>query len=314
MVFDPLTGEFRYASAGHSTAFVRRDGRSSSSSVTGPVVGLEREGRFGPAASPCGPGIPCWSRPTASPSRATPRAPSSATRGGGDLRRRPRRPAGAVRGVVAEIERRSDGTVADDLAILAFTVVDDAAEGSWVVFPTMEAGAESQSRGSCSPAGSSLPRYQERARRQRREFVDLADARSRRMARRYENEADELVFLDITATVEGRRATLAVVWGGCRRADDSVCRRRRREDGRRRERPAARGLRQGQRELGELRDPADRRCLPPVRRPVHRGRHRRAPAPPRRRFEVVVDGGRTPTGRDAVAWARSRAARRANCW
>ena len=44
-------------------------------------------------------------------------------------------------------------------------------------------------------------------------FVDLADAGDPvALARRYENEgADELVFLDITATVEGRQATLAVV-------------------------------------------------------------------------------------------------------
>ena len=44
-------------------------------------------------------------------------------------------------------------------------------------------------------------------------FVDLADAGDPvELARRYENEgADELVFLDITATVEGRKATLAVV-------------------------------------------------------------------------------------------------------
>ena len=44
-------------------------------------------------------------------------------------------------------------------------------------------------------------------------FVELADAGDPvELARRYENEgADELVFLDITATVEGRKATLAVV-------------------------------------------------------------------------------------------------------
>ena len=44
-------------------------------------------------------------------------------------------------------------------------------------------------------------------------FVELSDAGDPvELARRYENEgADELVFLDITATVEGRRATLAVV-------------------------------------------------------------------------------------------------------
>jgi len=44
-------------------------------------------------------------------------------------------------------------------------------------------------------------------------FVALADAGDpAALARRYEEEgADELVFLDITATVEGRRATLEVV-------------------------------------------------------------------------------------------------------
>jgi len=44
-------------------------------------------------------------------------------------------------------------------------------------------------------------------------FVELADAGDPvALARRYEHEgADELVFLDITATVEGRKATLAVV-------------------------------------------------------------------------------------------------------
>ena len=82
-------------------------------------------------------------------------------------------------------------------------------------------------------------------------FVELIDAGDPvELARRYENEgADELVFLDITATVEGRKATLAVVravaaeltipfavGGGVR-------------DGRGHERPAARRLRQGQREL-----------------------------------------------------------------
>src|SRR6202140_5965715 len=44
-------------------------------------------------------------------------------------------------------------------------------------------------------------------------FVDLTDAGDPvLLARRYEEEgADELVFLDITATLEGRKATLAVV-------------------------------------------------------------------------------------------------------
>src|SRR5206468_9169252 len=45
-------------------------------------------------------------------------------------------------------------------------------------------------------------------------FVDLRDAGDpAELAARYGREgADELVFLDITATVEGRRSTLDVIW------------------------------------------------------------------------------------------------------
>jgi len=136
-------------------------------------------------------------------------------------------------------------------------------------------------------------------------FVDLSDAGDPvELARRYENEgADELVFLDITATVEGRRATLAVVravaaeltipfavGGGVRTVED-----------------VNDLLRAGCDKVSvnsaALRDPglidaAARRfgaqCIVVAidARTVDGG------------FEVVVDGGRTPTGRDAVSWAR----------
>jgi cyclase len=136
-------------------------------------------------------------------------------------------------------------------------------------------------------------------------FVDLSDAGDPvELARRYEHEgADELVFLDITATVEGRRATLAVVravaaeltipfavGGGVRTVDD-----------------VNDLLRAGCDKVSvnsaALRDPAlidaaahrfGAQCIVVAidARAVPGG------------FEVVVDGGRTPTGRDAVAWAR----------
>ncbi len=145
-------------------------------------------------------------------------------------------------------------------------------------------------------------------------FVELADAGDPvELARRYENEgADELVFLDITATVEGRRATLDVVRAVARELTI----------------PFAVG--------GGVRDVADVNELlragcdkvsvnsAAVRDPglVTRASRvfgaqcvvvaidaRRAPGATASGFEVVVDGGRTPTGRDAVAWAAECEAR-----
>jgi len=140
-------------------------------------------------------------------------------------------------------------------------------------------------------------------------FVDLSDAGDPvALARRYEAEgADELVFLDITATVEGRRATLAVVravareltipfavGGGVRDVDgiNDLLRA---------------GCDKVSINSAAVRDPdlvraAARRfgaqCV------VVAIDARRAPGVPSG-FEVVVDGGRTPTGLDAVAWART---------
>jgi cyclase len=139
-------------------------------------------------------------------------------------------------------------------------------------------------------------------------FVELSDAGDPvALARRYEAEgADELVFLDITATVEGRRATLAVVRAVA--AELTI--------------PFAVGggvadaehvndlLRAGCDKVSvnsaAVRDPeliraASRRfgaqCIV-----VAIDAHSKPNVPSG--FEVVVDGGRTATGRDAVAWAR----------
>jgi cyclase len=140
-------------------------------------------------------------------------------------------------------------------------------------------------------------------------FVDLADAGDPvALARRYENEgADELVFLDITATVEGRRATLAVVQavaaeltipfavgGGVRSVDD-----------------VNDLLRSGCDKVSlnsaAVRDPAlidaaarkfGAQCVVVAIDALAVDGARCASG-----YEVVVDGGRTPTGRDAVAWA-----------
>jgi cyclase len=136
-------------------------------------------------------------------------------------------------------------------------------------------------------------------------FRELRDAGDPvELAARYDAEgADELVFLDITATVEDRAATYDViartaeqvfipltVGGGVREPDD-----------------AFRLLRAGADKVSlnsaAVRDPsllrrcADRfgtQCMVVAIDATRAGDG----------WEVYVDAGRTPTGRDAVAWAR----------
>jgi cyclase len=143
-------------------------------------------------------------------------------------------------------------------------------------------------------------------------FVDLVDAGDPvELAARYDAEgADELVFLDITATVEDRGATLDVISrtaeqvfipltvGGGVRAEDDV----------------RTLLRAGADKVAvnsaAVRDPdllercADRfgtQCM--VVAIDARGRKDGG-------WEVVVDAGRTPAGRDAVEWAVEATERR----
>lgn len=135
-------------------------------------------------------------------------------------------------------------------------------------------------------------------------FVNLVDAGDPvELARRYENEgADELVFLDITATVEGRKATLDVVravaaeltipfavGGGVKTVED-----------------INNLLRAGCDKVSV--NSAALRNPDLIDEAAHRfGAQCIVIAMDVRTvdgtFEVVVDGGRTPTGRDAIAWA-----------
>lgn len=136
-------------------------------------------------------------------------------------------------------------------------------------------------------------------------FVELADAGDPvELARRYENEgADELVFLDITATVEGRRATLAVVRAVA--AELTI--------------PFAVGGGVGS--VADMNDLLRAGCdkvsvnSAALRNPslIDEAAHRFGAQcvivaidvrTVDGKFEVVVDGGRTPTGRDAIAWAQ----------
>ena len=141
-------------------------------------------------------------------------------------------------------------------------------------------------------------------------FVDLVDAGDPvALARAYEDAgADELVFLDITATVEGRRATRSVVSAVA--AELTI--------------PFAVGG--GINGIGDARDLLRSGCdkisinSAAVRTPelidaaaAEFGSQCVVVAIDARRagngWEVVVDGGRTPTGSDAVAWAHEAARR-----
>ena len=139
-------------------------------------------------------------------------------------------------------------------------------------------------------------------------FQDLRDAGDPvELAARYDREgADELVFLDITATVEGRAATLDVIAQTAEQVFIPLTVGGGVQDRGRRQRAAARRRRQGR---AEQRRRARSRAAAAVRRPVrhavHGGGDRRQAPRGRGRggWEVFVDAGRTGTGRDAVEWA-----------
>jgi len=135
-------------------------------------------------------------------------------------------------------------------------------------------------------------------------FVELRDAGDpAELAARYDAEgADELVFLDITASVEGRGAMLDVV----RRAADEVFIPLTVGGGVRSEDDALALLRAGADKVGlntaAVRDPEMlARCAEEF------GEQCMVVAVDARRangsWEVLVEGGRTPVGLDAVEWA-----------
>jgi imidazole glycerol phosphate synthase subunit HisF len=137
-------------------------------------------------------------------------------------------------------------------------------------------------------------------------FLDIRDAGDPvELAAHYDAEgADELGLpghhRDERQALDRRRAGAARGRRGLR----ALHHRRRRARGGRRAGGARRRRRQGVGQLGGGRAPgADRRAGQRLRRAVRRAGHRRQ-APRRRSLGGLRAGGRTPTGRDAVAWAR----------
>ena len=137
-------------------------------------------------------------------------------------------------------------------------------------------------------------------------FVDIRDAGDPvELAERYEAEgADELCFLDITASHEKRDTVVALarrtadnvfvpftIGGGIRSAADAQAVL---DAGADKVSVNSAAVRRPDL-LGELAEVFGAQCVVlavDARRRAHGG------------YEVVVDGGRTPTGLDAVAWAR----------
>jgi len=139
-----------------------------------------------------------------------------------------------------------------------------------------------------------------------RRFVDLRDAGDPvALAARYDHEgADELVFLDITASAERRRTVIHLAAQVAEALSIPFC--------------VGGGIDSVQDAAAILRAGADKVAVnsAAVRRPLLLGEiAARAGAQAavlaidaRRRddgsYEVVIEGGRTPTGLDAVEWAR----------
>ena len=143
-------------------------------------------------------------------------------------------------------------------------------------------------------------------------FVDLVDAGDPvELAARYDAEgADELVFLDITATIEGREATLDVigrtadqvfipltVGGGVREEDDVRTLLRAGADKVAINSAAVRAPALLERCAGRFGTQCMVIAIDAKRRSGWS-------------WEVFVDAGRTPTGRDAVEWAVEATGRR----
>ena len=139
------------------------------------------------------------------------------------------------------------------------------------------------------------------------EFVNLRDAGDPvELAVRYQDEgADEIVFLDITASHEKRETVGSARPPLRRRPVHTVHDRRRRALGRGRPGGARRGGRQGLGQLGrcgspgavgELAEVFGAQCVVLA---IDARREAR-----RLRYGVYVDGGRKAVGRDAVEWAR----------
>jgi len=137
--FDGRTHELRYVGAGHSTAFVRRGTVVEQLPPTGPIVGLEPDSTFGVGTVD----LPVGATVVLATDGLTEARDESGAFFGDDgvaklLAEAPLDAQGICDLLLGEAERRYNGTIADDLAILAMTVLAHE-DGTDTGFSTMEA-------------------------------------------------------------------------------------------------------------------------------------------------------------------------------
>lgn len=136
--FDARTKTLRYVGAGHSTAFLRRGRMVDQLPPTGPIVGLEADSTYEVGSID----VPVGSTLVLATDGLTEARDKSGAFLGDEgvaklLSDAPMDPQGICDVLLGEAERRYNGTIADDLAILAMTVLsyeDDTDTG----FSTME--------------------------------------------------------------------------------------------------------------------------------------------------------------------------------
>ncbi|HEV8023213.1 MAG TPA: SpoIIE family protein phosphatase [Candidatus Lustribacter sp.] len=137
--FDARTHTLRYVGAGHSTAFVRRGPIVEQLPPTGPIVGLGPDSTFGVGSV----NVPVGATVVLATDGLTEARDKNGTFLGDEgvaalLAAAPKDAQGVADFLLAEAERRYDGTIADDLAIMAITV-RSREDGTDPGFSTMEA-------------------------------------------------------------------------------------------------------------------------------------------------------------------------------
>jgi CHASE3 domain sensor protein len=137
--FDSRTHTLRYVGAGHSTAFVRRGRVVEQLPPTGPIVGLEIDSTFGVGTVD----LPVGATVLLATDGLTEARDADGSFFGDEgvaamLAAAPLDAQGICDLLLGEAERRYDGSIADDLAILAMTVLAQE-DGTDTGFSTMEA-------------------------------------------------------------------------------------------------------------------------------------------------------------------------------
>ncbi len=138
--FDASAGSMRYASAGHSTAFVIRDGLVEQLAPTGSILGLDRDERYAAMELPLEPGDTIV---LATDGLTETRDQHGVMLGDEGVHALICAPAPSAQALcdrlLAEAQRRSDGDISDDLAILVLRILGTDVPAGGAPFSTLSA-------------------------------------------------------------------------------------------------------------------------------------------------------------------------------